>query len=111
MYNPLLDNTLPTTAPVNRPLVGGPSPPFPFLPTAATIRGNSVAAAVDEDIKREYLQAYDAWQAQLQALHKVLLEGQPLEPPKLKGLLNREIRAKERYDRARRRLLGLPEEE
>ena len=65
---------------------------------------------MDEETKREYRQAYQAWQAQLLALHRVLLEGQPLEPPKLKGLLNREIRAKERYERARRRLLGLPEE-
>ncbi|MFQ6019553.1 MAG: hypothetical protein ACE5KW_02230 [Dehalococcoidia bacterium] len=68
-------------------------------------------AAVDEETKRDYLQAYQAWQSQLQAMHKALLEGQRLEPPKLKGLLNREIRAKERYERARRRLLGLPEEE
>jgi hypothetical protein len=37
----------------------------------------------------------------------VLLEGQRLEPPKLKALLNREARTKERYDAARRALLGL----
>lgn len=66
---------------------------------------------MNEATRREYLQAYEAWQAQLQALHKALLEGQRLDPPKLKGLLNREIRAKERYERARRLLLGLPEEE
>jgi hypothetical protein len=51
-----------------------------------------------QDRKREYREAY---QAQLQALHRVLLEGESLEPPKLKALLNREARAKERYDRAR----------
>ena len=39
--------------------------------------------------KREYREAY---QAQLQALHRVLLEGERLEPPKLKALLNREAR-------------------
>jgi hypothetical protein len=54
-----------------------------------------------------YRQAYDGWQEQLQALHRALLEGEPLEPPKLKGLLNREARAKERYDAARLALLGL----
>ncbi len=64
-----------------------------------------------DDVKREYLESYQAWQAQLQPLHRILLEGERLEPPKLKGLLNREVRAKERYERARRRLLGLPEEE
>jgi hypothetical protein len=45
--------------------------------------------------------------AQLEALHRVLLEGERLDPPRLKGLLNREARAKERYEQARRRLLGL----
>ena len=64
-----------------------------------------------QDRKRVYLDAYEAWQTQLLALHRVMLEGERLEPPKLKALLNREARAKERYDRARRRLLGLPGEE
>ena len=63
-----------------------------------------------QDRKRDYLDAYGAWQTQLQALHRVILEGERLEPPKLKALLNREARAKERYDRARRSLLGLGEE-
>ncbi len=60
-----------------------------------------------EQSKQEYREAYDGWQEQLAALHDVLLEGNRLEPPRLKGLLNREARAKERYDEARRRLLGL----
>jgi len=59
------------------------------------------------DRKQEYIEAYQAWQAQLADVHKVLLEGERLDPPKLKGLLNREARAKERYDMARRQLLGL----
>ncbi len=42
-----------------------------------------------QDRKREYREAY---QAQLQALHRVLLEGESLEPSKLKALLNREAR-------------------
>ena len=64
-----------------------------------------------QDRKRDYLDAYEAWQTQLQALHRVMLKGERLEPPKLKALLNREARAKERYDRARRALLGLTEEQ
>jgi len=60
-----------------------------------------------EDRKREYVEAYQAWQEQLQALHRVVLEGQHIDPPRLKGLLNREVRAKENYEKARRRLLGL----
>ena len=63
-----------------------------------------------QDRKRDYLDAYEAWQMQLQALHRVMLEGERLEPPKLKALLNREALLKERYDRARRSLLGLREE-
>ena len=64
-----------------------------------------------QDRKGDYLDAYEAWQTQLQALHRVMLEGERLDPPKLKALLNREARAKERYDRARRALLGLTEEQ
>ncbi len=60
-----------------------------------------------EDVNEEYRQAYEAWTKQVRDLHAVLLDGQRLEPPKLKGLLNREARAKERYDAARRHLLGL----
>ena len=64
-----------------------------------------------DDPKSEYLMSYEDWQEQLQELHLVLLDGKSKDPPSLKGLLNREARAKERYDRARRRLLGLPAEE
>ncbi len=66
---------------------------------------------MDEDLKREYVAAYEAWQQQLLALHGVLLEGERMDPPRLKGLLNREVRAKEKYEEARRRLLGLETEE
>jgi hypothetical protein len=58
-------------------------------------------------MKPEYKRAYADWTEQLAGIHRVLLDGERLEPPKLKGLLNREARAKERYDAARRRLLGL----
>ncbi len=64
---------------------------------------------VMDDVRRDYAEALEAWQDQLRALHRVLLDGERLEPPKLKGLLNREARAKERYDAARRRLLGIPD--
>jgi len=61
------------------------------------------------DTKQEYIEAYQTWLSHLEAVHEVLLEGKRLEPPKLKGLLNREARSKERYDQARRQLLGLSE--
>jgi hypothetical protein len=71
------------------------------------IGGEGTTVRVDPQRQAEYRQAYQAWQEQLQALHRVFLEDEPMEPPKLKGLLNREARAKERYDAARLALLGL----
>lgn len=62
---------------------------------------------IDAHQKQEYEQAYQAWQQQLASLHRVLLDGESLEPPQMKGLLNREASAKERYDAAREALLGL----
>ena len=59
------------------------------------------------EAKAEYKAAYEAWQRQLQRLHQVFLDGERLEPPQLKGLLNREARAKDRYDAAREALLGI----
>ena len=62
---------------------------------------------VDPERGREYREAWAAWQRQLGRLHEVFLEGASIGPPQLKGLLNREARAKERYDAARDALLGL----
>jgi hypothetical protein len=58
----------------------------------------------------EYRDAWKKWQEQLDELHAVFLEGKRLQPPQIKGLLNREARAKEQYDAARLRLLGLDPE-
>ncbi len=64
---------------------------------------------VSEERRQAYLQAYSDWQKQLAALHEVLLDGtKVLEGDRMKGLLNREARAKERYDQARLELLGIP---
>ncbi len=62
---------------------------------------------VDPERQAEYQEAWQAWQKQLSRLHEIFLDGKPLEPPKLKGLLNREARAKQRYDAAREALLGI----
>ena len=63
------------------------------------------------DPKAEYREAYADWQAQLEKLHSFFLDGERLPPQQIKGLLNREARAKARYDGARRRLLGIEEDE
>jgi hypothetical protein len=71
-----------------------------------------VAFEEKEDSKQQYRKAYEEWQEQLQMLHRVLLDGErPSSPDRLKGLLNREVRAFQRYQSARRELLGLPAED
>ena len=62
-----------------------------------------------DDVKSDYKAAYEEWHSQLAKLHEVFLEGRRLESPdRMKGLLNREVRAFQRYSDARRRLLGIP---
>ncbi len=61
----------------------------------------------DGDPREAYREAWERWQRQLRRLHAVLLDGEHIDPPVMKGLLNREARAKEHYDAARRRLLGI----
>ena len=65
----------------------------------------------EETPQTAYRSAWEGWQRQLERVHAVLLDGEALHPSKLKGLLNREASAKQRYDAARRRLLGIPEPE
>jgi hypothetical protein len=65
---------------------------------------------VNEDKAAAYRQAYAEWQKHLAGLHEVFLEGKRPDPIRLKGLLNRESRAKRRYDSARLRLLGIEDE-
>jgi hypothetical protein len=64
---------------------------------------------IDDDARKAYSEAWKAWQKQLERLHAFFLDGERIDPPVLKGLLNREVRAKEQYDAARRRLLGIKE--
>lgn len=64
-------------------------------------------AMTTDDPKQAYREAFEAWQKHLSGVHDLLLEGKRLPPEQIKGLLNREARAKEKYDEARRRLLGI----
>jgi hypothetical protein len=65
----------------------------------------------DEETKTAYREAYEDWQKKLAELHRLLLDGEPIPPIQIKGLLNRESRAKRNYDRARLALLGIDSEE
>lgn len=60
--------------------------------------------------QEEYRRAYQAWQEQLQALHRILLEGEAMEAPKLKGLLNREALACT-WTRSGRRSIAGPQDD
>jgi hypothetical protein len=63
---------------------------------------------VSEERRAAYLAAYDDWRKKLQDLHEVLLDGTRTPVgDQFKGLLNREARAKEKYDAARLDLLGI----
>ncbi len=65
---------------------------------------------VSEDVRSDYQAAWADWQMQLGKIHALFLDGERMHPTQIKGLLNREARAKERYDEARRRLLGIQDE-
>lgn len=64
-------------------------------------------AFVDESTATAYREAWEAWSKQIEHVHRVFLDGEAIKPDQIKGLLNREARAKEKYDSARLRLLGL----
>lgn len=64
---------------------------------------------VSDERRQAYLAAYEDWQKKLQELHEVFLDGTRTPVgDQFKGLLNREARAKEKYDQARLELLGIP---
>lgn len=64
-----------------------------------------------EEEKQAYRAALADWQEKLEAVHRFVIEGERdgKRPDEIKGLLNREARAKEKYDEARLRLLGIGE--
>jgi hypothetical protein len=61
----------------------------------------------ETDPKQEYREAYERWQRDLQRLHAALLDGLPLDPMHRVALLRSESHTHDRYEAARRRLLGL----
>ena len=67
-------------------------------------------AFVDETAAAEYREAWEAWNKQIEHVHRVFLGDEKLKPDQLKGLLNRESRTKEKYEAARLKLLGLEAE-
>lgn len=66
--------------------------------------------AQDESAKRRYRDAYERWQRDLQRLHRALLAGEALDPPHRVALLRNESHTHDRYEEARRHLLGLDDE-
>jgi hypothetical protein len=67
-----------------------------------------VGVRLDDEKRTVYVEAYDRWKRDLDALHRVLLDGDPLDPPHFVALLRRESKSKARYDDVRERVLGLP---
>jgi hypothetical protein len=63
----------------------------------------------DDATIQAYREAWASWMKQLDDVHRVFLDGERMTPDRMKGLLNREARAKARYDDARAKLLGIEE--
>jgi hypothetical protein len=61
----------------------------------------------EADRKQAYVDAYERWQKDLQRLHRVLLDGEPLDPLHRVALLRSESHTHDRYEEARRLFLGL----
>lgn len=66
-------------------------------------------AFVDQETAAAYREAWEGWLRQIEHVNRVFLDGEAIRPDQIKGLLNREARAKVKYDQARLRLLGLDE--
>ena len=64
---------------------------------------------LDAEKREAYTAAYERWKRDLDALHRVLLDGEALDPPHFVALLRRESKSKDRYDEVRQRVLGLPD--
>jgi len=64
-------------------------------------------AFVDEATAAAYREAWGAWSKQVEHVHRIFLEDEKIRPDQIKGLLNREARAHEKYVAARRKLLGV----
>ena len=79
----------------------------PSMPGSSGLPTHTLSPMTNDDPKQAYREAYEAWQKHLSGVHDLLLDGNRLPPEQIKGLLNREARAKEKYDEARRRLLGI----
>ncbi|GEM_PF-1790667 len=64
---------------------------------------------LDAEKRQAYSAAYERWQRDLAALHRVLLDGAALDPPHFVALLRRESKSKAKYDDVRQHVLGLPD--
>jgi hypothetical protein len=61
----------------------------------------------EADKRQTYRDAYERWQRDLQRLHRVLLDGEALDPLHRVALLRGESHSHDAYERARRSFLGL----
>ena len=60
-----------------------------------------------EDRKQRYREAYARWQRDLEHLHRVLLDGEKLDPMHRIALIRSESHSFERYENERSSFLGL----
>jgi hypothetical protein len=58
--------------------------------------------------RERYVRAWERWRADIEALHRVLLDGETMDPLHFVALLRRESKSKAQYEAARVEVLGLP---
>jgi hypothetical protein len=63
---------------------------------------------LDPEKRAAYSEAYERWRKDLDAVHRVLLDGEPMDPQRFVALLRHESHTKDRYDEIRQSVLGLP---
>jgi len=66
---------------------------------------------LEGEARERYVRAWERWRADIEALHRVLLDGEAMDPLHLVALLRRESKSKAQYDAARIEVLGLPAED
>jgi hypothetical protein len=63
---------------------------------------------LDPEKRTAYTDAYERWRRDLDAVHRVILDGEQMDPLHFIPLLRRESKSKAKYEEAREQVLGLP---
>lgn len=82
--------------------------PAPNLAAGSVTLMQEGAVQLDPERRTAYKEAYERWRRDVDAVHRVILDGEQLDPLHFVALLRRESKSKATYDEAREQLLELP---